>query len=107
MVSNRSAVPASVGRGSGQGGRTFTGMRGLLVDAPLGATPGRSTLQHHTKTLGAVAATLYGQCRAARSFTAGRICGAGACGTKLSIYNDGYFCSLHAPSKVTRNRVRA
>ncbi|HVA05486.1 MAG TPA: hypothetical protein VNG12_01975 [Acidimicrobiales bacterium] len=39
-----------------------------------------------------------------RRFAPGRVCGENACGTKLSVYNDGYFCSLHAPGEVPRMR---
>ena len=42
--------------------------------------------------------------RPPRRFAPGRVCGNDNCGTQLSIYNDGYFCTLHAP--VVAPRVR-
>ena len=36
----------------------------------------------------------------------GRICAEPGCGTKLSIYNDGDHCSLHAPMVTPRTRGR-
>jgi hypothetical protein len=32
------------------------------------------------------------------------VCGDEGCETKLSVYNDGSFCSLHAPMVVPRTR---
>lgn len=37
---------------------------------------------------------------------AGRVCQEDACGTRLSIYNDLAWCSLHAPMVVPRTRGR-
>lgn len=37
---------------------------------------------------------------------AGRVCEEDGCGTRLSIYNDGAWCSLHAPMVVPRTRGR-
>ncbi len=37
---------------------------------------------------------------------AGRVCEEGGCDTRLSIYNDGAWCSLHAPMVVPRTRGR-
>jgi hypothetical protein len=34
----------------------------------------------------------------------GRICGEEGCQTRLSIYNDGSFCSVHAPMVTPRTR---
>ncbi|CAN5211943.1 hypothetical protein BH24ACT1_BH24ACT1_07940 [soil metagenome] len=34
----------------------------------------------------------------------GRICGEDDCQTRLSIYNDGSFCSVHAPMSTPRTR---
>jgi hypothetical protein len=34
----------------------------------------------------------------------GRVCGEPACDTRLSVYNDQEFCSLHAPMVVPRMR---
>jgi hypothetical protein len=36
----------------------------------------------------------------------GRICAESGCETKLSIYNDGEHCSLHAPMITPRTRGR-
>ena len=41
-----------------------------------------------------------------RRVTAGRVCDTNGCETKLSIYNDGRHCSLHAPMVVPRTRGR-
>ena len=42
--------------------------------------------------------------QAPRRFAPGRVCGRRGCGTKLSVYNDGYFCSVHHPGEVPRVR---
>lgn len=39
-----------------------------------------------------------------RRYRTGRVCREDACQTKLSVYNDGAFCSLHAPMVVPRTR---
>ncbi len=39
-----------------------------------------------------------------RRYRSGRVCGEDGCETKLSVYNDGAFCSLHAPMVVPRTR---
>jgi len=36
----------------------------------------------------------------------GRVCAEPGCGTKLSMYNDGDHCSLHAPMITPRTRGR-
>lgn len=36
----------------------------------------------------------------------GRVCREDGCGTRLSIYNDGSWCSLHAPMITPRTRGR-
>lgn len=36
----------------------------------------------------------------------GRICSEEGCQTRLSIYNDGSFCSVHAPMSTPRTRGR-
>ena len=41
-----------------------------------------------------------------RRSTAGRVCERPGCETRLSIYNDGKHCSLHAPMQVPRTRGR-
>jgi hypothetical protein len=41
-----------------------------------------------------------------RRHTAGRVCEREGCETRLSIYNDGKACSLHAPMQVPRTRGR-
>jgi hypothetical protein len=37
---------------------------------------------------------------------AGRVCAEDGCDTRLSIYNDGAWCSLHAPMVTPRTRGR-
>jgi hypothetical protein len=37
---------------------------------------------------------------------AGRVCGEEGCHTRLSIYNDGPYCSVHEPMSVPRTRGR-
>ncbi len=44
--------------------------------------------------------------RQARRSRSGRVCQEDACPTRLSIYNDGKFCSLHAPMVTPRTRGR-
>ncbi len=39
-----------------------------------------------------------------RIFAAGRTCEEPGCRTRLSMYNDGERCSLHAPMEVPRTR---
>ncbi len=39
-------------------------------------------------------------------FPSGRVCSHHDCGTQLSIYNDGYYCSLHLPREVMTTRGR-
>ena len=39
-----------------------------------------------------------------RRYRTGRVCREESCATKLSVYNDGAFCSLHAPMVVPRTR---
>jgi hypothetical protein len=39
-----------------------------------------------------------------RRYRSGRVCREDGCETKLSVYNDGLFCSLHAPMVVPRTR---
>ncbi len=39
-----------------------------------------------------------------RRYRTGRVCREDGCQTKLSVYNDGAFCSLHAPMVVPRTR---
>jgi hypothetical protein len=39
-----------------------------------------------------------------RRYRSGRVCHEDGCETKLSVYNDGAFCSLHAPMVVPRIR---
>lgn len=36
----------------------------------------------------------------------GRVCAEDGCSTRLSIYNDGAWCSLHAPMVTPRTRGR-
>jgi hypothetical protein len=42
--------------------------------------------------------------RSSRRYRTGRVCKEDGCSTKLSVYNDGIFCSLHAPMIVPRTR---
>jgi hypothetical protein len=42
--------------------------------------------------------------RGGRRSKKGRVCLEPSCGTALSIYNDGHWCSLHAPMVVPRTR---
>jgi hypothetical protein len=39
-----------------------------------------------------------------RRYKSGRVCAEPGCRTRLSIYNDGAHCSLHAPMVVPRTR---
>ena len=39
-----------------------------------------------------------------RRYRTGRVCREQDCETKLSVYNEGAFCSLHAPMVVPRTR---
>ncbi|HZU79297.1 MAG TPA: hypothetical protein VE991_05230 [Acidimicrobiales bacterium] len=40
---------------------------------------------------------LVGYRRSTRTFARDRVCGFGGCTTKLSIYNSGRLCAVHAP----------
>ncbi len=42
--------------------------------------------------------------RTTRRARVGRVCRESDCPTLLSVYNDGFFCSLHAPMVVPRTR---
>lgn len=42
--------------------------------------------------------------RPSEQFGVGRVCVQNGCDTKLSRYNDGDWCSLHAPMEVPRMR---
>lgn len=44
--------------------------------------------------------------RAVRRSKKGRICREDGCSTALSVYNDTWWCSLHAPMVVPRTRGR-
>jgi hypothetical protein len=44
--------------------------------------------------------------RPSRAFGSGRTCREPGCGTRLSIYNQGRYCSLHEPMVVPRTRGR-
>lgn len=44
--------------------------------------------------------------RPSKSFKAGRVCSDPDCSVRLSIYNNGKFCALHAPMAVPRTRGR-
>ena len=47
---------------------------------------------------------LSGTDRPSRRFTAGRVCKEPGCLTRLSIYNNGKYCSSHEPMVVPRTR---
>ena len=50
--------------------------------------------------------TLGGGERTVRRAVAGRVCDLDGCTTRLSVYNPGSKCSLHAPMVVPRTRGR-
>jgi hypothetical protein len=62
--------------------------------------------EHMNETRSIGARTLVGAIQAPRSFANGRVCIHDDCGTQLSIYNDGRYCSLHLPRSVPRQRGR-
>ncbi len=47
-----------------------------------------------------------GRPRRPKSYEAGRVCGGTGCETRLSRYNKGEFCHVHAPVKFPRVRGR-
>ena len=47
-----------------------------------------------------------GNDRPSKAFAKNRICREAGCDTRLSIYNNGKFCSLHQPMVVPRTRGR-
>lgn len=47
-----------------------------------------------------------GNDRPSKAFAKNRICREPGCDTRLSIYNNGKFCSLHQPMVVPRTRGR-
>ena len=49
---------------------------------------------------------LSGTDRPSRHFSSDRVCREPNCGTRLSIYNNGRFCSMHEPMAVPRTRGR-
>lgn len=49
---------------------------------------------------------LSGSDRPSRKFSQGRVCREVGCGTKLSMYNNGKYCSMHEPMVVPRTRGR-
>jgi hypothetical protein len=62
-------------------------------------------MQQHSQTTSTIdVETFNSHDRPPRRFAPGRVCGDDRCETHLSIYNDGYFCTLHAP--VVAPRVR-
>jgi hypothetical protein len=62
-------------------------------------------VQQHSETRSTVDVEVFNNHdRAPRRFAPGRACGNNDCGTHLSVYNDGYFCSQHAP--IVAPRVR-
>ncbi|HAM03524.1 MAG TPA: hypothetical protein DCQ30_15065 [Acidimicrobiaceae bacterium] len=44
--------------------------------------------------------------RPSRTFARGRVCAEDGCGTRLSIYNEGHYCSQHEPQAAPRLRGR-
>jgi len=42
--------------------------------------------------------------RPSRTFSRGRVCAEDGCGTRLSIYNEGRYCSQHEPQAAPRLR---
>jgi hypothetical protein len=64
-------------------------------------------VQQHSQTTSTIdVETFNNHDRAPRRFAQGRVCRDDFCGTQLSIYNDGYFCTLHAPLVAPRVRGR-
>ena len=64
-------------------------------------------MQQHNQTgaaVGVVATNDHD--RPPRKFLSGRVCAEYHCDTSLSIYNDGSYCSLHAPAVAPRLRGR-
>ena len=56
---------------------------------------------------GSVAAhPISGNDRPSKAYKAGRVCRESGCATILSIYNDGAYCSQHAPMVVPRVRCK-
>ena len=47
-----------------------------------------------------------GASRASRTYRPGRVCETHGCGTVLSIYNRGRYCSFHEPASAPRTRGR-
>jgi hypothetical protein len=45
-----------------------------------------------------------GDRRPSQQFGTGRVCADDGCDTRLSLYNDGEWCALHAPMEVPRMR---
>jgi hypothetical protein len=45
-----------------------------------------------------------GSGRPSRTFPRGRVCAHDGCGTRLSIYNEGRYCSRHEPQVTPRMR---
>jgi hypothetical protein len=64
-------------------------------------------MQQHTQTTTTIDAEAFNDHdRPPRRFAPGRVCGDDHCVTRLSIYNGGYFCTLHAPAVTPRMRGR-
>jgi len=64
-------------------------------------------LQEHSQTTSTIEVGMFNDHdRPPRRFAPGRVCGDDRCVTRLSIYNDGYFCTLHAPAVAPRMRGR-
>jgi hypothetical protein len=59
---------------------------------------------HEGRSIGGRALTA--TVRTSHTFPRGRVCRADDCGTELSIYNDGHYCSLHLPRAVPHLRGR-
>jgi hypothetical protein len=53
-------------------------------------------MQQHSQTTSTIDVEVYNDHgRPPRRFGPGRVCGNYDCGTRLSIYNDGWYCSQH------------
>jgi len=64
-------------------------------------------VQEHKQSAVTIGATSFNDHdRPPRRFLLGRVCAEYHCGTRLSIYNDGQYCTLHAPVVAPRLRGR-
>jgi hypothetical protein len=64
-------------------------------------------VQQHSQTTSTIDVEVFNDHdRPPRRFAQGRVCGNDHCVTRLSIYNSGYLCTLHAPFVTPRMRGR-